>query len=839
MVNFKSRLKAQPVERKTDPKEIYGSLDRAVDKGPLRPAQEHILQEWYLNRRDDHDIIVKLHTGQGKTLIGLLILLSRINQGKGPSLYLCPNNYLVSQTCNQASQFGIPFCEVSGDIPPEFIDGKKLLITSVQRLFNGLSKFGIGYKSISVGTILVDDAHTCIESIKNACTIRFDRNDTAYSEFLTLFSPDLETQGAGTFADIKNESYDAIQSVPYWAWQSKQSEVIHILSKYNDSDNVKFAWPLLKDTLASCVCVFSGHSIEISPNIIPLYLFGSFSKADQRIFMSATFFDDSFLVKGFEISEGSIRNPLIFPAEKWSGEKMVLIPSLIDEALDRSQIVKFFGELKTDKFGVVVLCNSFGRTRDWESYGCSIAKKDDIHAHLGQLRKLIFGKTLVIANRYDGIDLPDQMCRFLVIDSKPFLGSLYDRYMQSCRSNSIVIESKIAQTIEQGMGRAVRGEKDYCAVVLIGPELIKAIHSSKSRRLFSIQTRTQIEIGLEISEMAKEDVSSTKHPMRIFIGLLNQLLRRDEGWKEFYIEKMNEMILNQTTVSNSLSIILFEKQADDAFLANNPRKAAEYLQEIIDKCDIPEDEKGWYLQEMARILYAVSKSESNRLQIAAHQKNRFLLKPLEGMLFTKLEKLSQRRVEAICNWVRDCGTFSELQLCIQEMLSAISFGTQANRFERALDLLGIALGFETQQPDKEWKEGPDNLWLVEDNKYILFECKSEVDLSRSEINKTETGQMNNSISWFEREYGHNTALFFHIIPTKTISKAAGYNKEVQIIRENSLRKLTNSVRSFFQEFERQNFDSLSIEHINKLLVAHNLTVNDFSDSHYSEKPKQL
>ncbi len=32
------------------------------------------------------DIIVKLHTGQGKTLIGLLMLQARLNAGKGPAL---------------------------------------------------------------------------------------------------------------------------------------------------------------------------------------------------------------------------------------------------------------------------------------------------------------------------------------------------------------------------------------------------------------------------------------------------------------------------------------------------------------------------------------------------------------------------------------------------------------------------------------------------------------------------------------------------------------------------------------------------------------------------------
>jgi hypothetical protein len=99
--------------------------------------------------------------------------------------------------------------------------------------------------------------------------------------------------------------------------------------------------------------------------------------------------------------------------------------------------------------------------------------------------------------------------------------------------------------------------------------------------------------------------------------------------------------------------------------------------------------------------------------------------------------------------------------------------------------------------------------------------------------------MNNSISWFERQYGNRNALFFQIIPTKIISKAAGYTREVQIIRDNNLRKLTHNARSFYREFERQNFVNLSVEYINSLLVTHNLTRNDFSNLFYSEKPKEL
>lgn len=92
MIDFKQKLQETKVEKPLSPIEIYNKLDRsAAASGPLRKIQEDVLSEWYKNRFDDRDIIVKLHTGQGKTLIGLLMLQAKLNADKGPCLFVCPN----------------------------------------------------------------------------------------------------------------------------------------------------------------------------------------------------------------------------------------------------------------------------------------------------------------------------------------------------------------------------------------------------------------------------------------------------------------------------------------------------------------------------------------------------------------------------------------------------------------------------------------------------------------------------------------------------------------------------------------------------------------------------
>ena len=513
MIDFKKHLGAQSrATAPIDPLRIYESLDRASDKGPLRPAQESILNSWHQHRRDDKDLIIKLHTGQGKTLIGLMILQSKLNEGKGPALYLCPNGLLVAQTCDQATQFGIPHTTSQGELPADFLNSKKILVATVHKLFNGLTKFGVRTGSIPVDAVVIDDSHACIDEIREAFTITLPSDHAGYRSLLQLFQDDLRRQGAGTYAELKSGHYGSFLPVPYWTWIDRTYEVTDILAGVSTTKELTFTWPLIKDILAECLCVISGEGLEIAPHVPPLDLFGSYRGASHRVFMSATVADDSFFVKGLELSQTVIENPLIDADESWSGEKMVLLPSLISDALTRETVVRYLGPAQARRnVGCVVLVPRFARSKDWKAYGAVVAGPSDIDERIEELRAGQCTRTLVIANRYDGIDLPDRACRVLVIDSLPRHLSLIDRYLDSCRHSSQATTVKSTRIIEQGLGRAVRGEKDYCAVLLIGPELVNHVRTESTRLQFSPQTRKQIEIGFAIAEM--EDVDAKSDPI--------------------------------------------------------------------------------------------------------------------------------------------------------------------------------------------------------------------------------------------------------------------------------------------------------------------------------------
>ena len=685
MVDFTKKLASKRVSKVSDPLELYRTLDRASDKGPLRPSQEAILQEWHGSHRTHRDVIVKLHTGQGKTLVGLLMLQARLNEGKGPAVYLCPNNFLIEQTCEQARQFGVATCRADPELPEAFQNNEQILVTSVQKLFNGLTKFGIDRNSIAIGTLLMDDAHACADTIRDACKIRIDASEDAYQRLRTLFAAELEQQGVGTYADICNGKQDALLPVPYWAWRDRETDVASILSSASDKRSVKFAWPLLRNILRHCQCVVSGGSIEVEPYVAPLISFGSYWKADHRIFMSATVTDDAFLIKGLQLSPKTVLEPLTYVRESWSGEKMVLLPSLINPNLERTSIVSKFAPTDAKRrFGVITLATSFKNTADWQKYGARVATTDTAWADIGNVRKGAHAQTLVLVNRYDGIDLPDDSCRVLIFDGKPYSESLVDLHEEDCRPDSDTTLMRLVRTIEQGMGRSVRGEKDYSVIIAIGTDLTRALRDPHSRSYLSSQMAKQIEIGLEIAGYAKEEISGGKDVDDAFYGLIRQCTARDEGWKAFYAEHM-ETVVPKGANKTLLDIYAAELEAEQKLMTGDYPAATKRIQTLLDENKFDTSDRGWYLQTMARYNYPADRAEFGRLQLAAHNANRMVMRPPQGSKVAKLSVISQGRVERIAKWMQAQGDYSQLDVALGDVFGRLVFGVKADKFEQALD----------------------------------------------------------------------------------------------------------------------------------------------------------
>lgn len=645
----------------------------------------------------------------------------------------------------------------------------------------------------------------------------------------------MKSQGLGSFADIENGISESQITIPYWDWQGKIDEVVSILSKYNRTKDkaVWYTWELLKNDLKNCICTFSGRGIEISPYSLPLYKFGSFYNANHRVFMSATISDNTFFIKDLALENDVIQSPLTYN-KKWSGEKMILIPSLMDDDLTREEIINLIGKIKNPKFGIIVLVPSFSHAEIWKKYGSTILTSQNLNTEIEKYKNGVYAKPLVMASRYDGIDLPDSMCRILILDSLPISETLTDRYYDTCIPNSMYGKVKTAQTIEQGLGRAVRSEKDYCVVLIIGRDIIKQIRSKDSREYFSPQTRRQIEIGLDLARFSKEDKEENQSPIDLLKSVINQCLKRDEGWKNYYVEQMDT--IHGGGITEVDEIVKHEKSAEKLFSDGKFQEAKNKIQDLCDyyQDTLTEEEKGWYLQEMARYIFPINQIDAMSLQVEAHKLNKSLFLPPTGYEVTKISLLAQDRIKNIKARISEFETFESLLLFVDDILSRLSFGINADKFERAIDELGQLLGYETERPDHNWKAGPDNLWAIREGEYLFIECKNQVLDTRSYIEKAETGQFSNNCAWFDRYYFGSKTHYTMIIPTKRVNSNTGFMVPVKIMRNPKLKLLKNNLRSLILGLKNIDLKSLSEDFINASLVQHKLTTDQILSTYFEE-----
>ncbi|MFE5038180.1 DEAD/DEAH box helicase [Streptomyces sp. NPDC056683] len=307
------------------PQAAHGSAERRFCQ---RDPQGQVLQAWY-DRRSEKDLVVKLNTGGGKTVAGLLICQSSLNEKEGPVLYLAPDPFLASQAIEQAVELGV---EVTDDPrSARFTRGEVICVLSLHRFVNGKSVFGLqgdGHPVADVGTFLVDDAHAALATVREKFTLTLSRarHEKAFNELFDLFADDLRQQSEITYLGLTIQDSSAVAPVPFWAWTRRIADVGATLNKLRDDEDLQWSWPLIKDVLPICRAVFTGDKLEIQPPYPPINKIASFGRARRRVHLTATLADDSVLVTDFAADPNTVGAPITPTSAGYLGDRLILAP---------------------------------------------------------------------------------------------------------------------------------------------------------------------------------------------------------------------------------------------------------------------------------------------------------------------------------------------------------------------------------------------------------------------------------------------------------------------------------------------------------------------------------
>ena len=140
MLDLEDLFSIDDDEKFIEPDRIFSSLVKSCEYEYLRDVQTEILNEWF-KRRNDKDIVLKMNTGAGKTFVGLLMLQSSLNEGKGPAVYVCPDLQLVAQVMQKSKEYGIKcvtFSEGENKFPIEFLNSEAILLCLISYLMEDL-----------------------------------------------------------------------------------------------------------------------------------------------------------------------------------------------------------------------------------------------------------------------------------------------------------------------------------------------------------------------------------------------------------------------------------------------------------------------------------------------------------------------------------------------------------------------------------------------------------------------------------------------------------------------------------------------------------------------------
>lgn len=777
------KLNAGVGAKQTEPRKIFSILKRDTRfKRPL-DEQADVLDAWYA-RRTASDLTIKMNTGGGKTVVGLLCLLSSLNENVKPAVYITPDSFLVVQVLAEARALGIAATDDEND--PDFIAGRAILVANVHKLFNGRSVFGVGESKIPIGCIVIDDAHACLSVVHDQFSIKAKAESPVYQSLLELFQEDLNAQSATGMLDVMAGDHSVVMTVPYWAWQAQQGKVLGILHAQRFTQELEWNWPLLSECIHLCTCVFSGKRVEIAPRFIPIDRIPVFSSAHRRIYMTATLADDSILVSHFGANAAEVAQPIMPKGGGDIGDRMILAPQEINPDYTVEEIKGLVSTIAKDR-NVVVIVPSRQRAVFWKDVSNQVLDKDNIIVGVEKLKNSHVGLT-VLVNKYDGIDLPGSACELLVIDGLPEVYGLHERLEMLLLDGTKRQLVRQIQRIEQGMGRGVRSNDDHCVVLLLGGKLTQRIHQPEADRMFSPATRAQIALGKDVAAQVRGK------PLEELAPILDYCLMQDDNWVEAGRNAVVNAVPNDGGHFDANQVWL--REAFDAARINRYDIAVEKAQSAVN-ASTEKKVKGYLKQQLAEYINFTNPAKAQELQLAALSFNSRLLKPIAGATYNKLSAPPNGQAAAASQFMERFLEGNDLIIWVNGLLDDLDWGEEGSkRFESAMKDLGKFLGFGSERPEEKFGRGPDNLWALGGLSYLVIECKSGA-VKAEKISKGDTNQLNGSIVWFREKYDDTCAMTPIMVHPKTVFEhASSPHADIRIVHEAGLKRIRDAVRGY-------------------------------------------
>lgn len=518
------------------PDRLFRDLPRRKHPS-LYDHQGQILRTYVAQAIDASDVALQLPTGSGKTLVGLLLAEWRRRKNRERVVYLCPTRQLVNQVVEEASsKYGLSVEAFTGKIvsySPEakaaYQNADRIAVTTYSSLFNTNPFF------TDPEIIIVDDAHASENYIAKTWTLRISRFEEEDAILFKAVSDVLK----GVLGDVNYRrltgDWSSIDDV---VWVDKVStpqlaaiaDELHAAIGENIGEGEqRYPWRMIGNHLKACQLYISSSEVLIRPLIPPTWDHAPFAGATQRIFMSATLGAGGDLerltgrpkIKRLPIPEGWDRQGIgrrffIFPEKSFKENEASELRRSLMRAAGRSLVLTPSNE------SAEAIATDVEKSLKYPIYSgpdLEDGKADFVAASPA---------VAIVANRYDGIDLPDDDCRLLFVEGLPRATNLQERFLMNRMGANLLFNERVQTRVLQAVGRCTRGLNDYSAVVVTGEDLPAYLTDRKRRSHFHPELQAELEFGIDQSTSDQ----STRVTAKTILENFDIFLEHEEGWEE-------------------------------------------------------------------------------------------------------------------------------------------------------------------------------------------------------------------------------------------------------------------------------------------------------------------
>jgi hypothetical protein len=751
------------------PESLFHDLRSRKIKG-LLSQQADLLRKYSSDAVEQPDVALQLATGSGKTLVGLLIAEWRRMKFKERVVYLCPTNQLVHQVVEMAtSQYGLKVhgfvkkkTEFDAAAKGDYSGAEAVAVTSYSHLFNVKPFFE------NPNVIILDDAHSAENYISKMWSLRISRKDdeAIYKAVVGVFLEGLSYTDQRRLVEPASSSWDYnwVEKIPTPSFSERIPELVNLLDTHiQPKSDPAYRWSLLRDHLHGCHCYLDPREVLIRPIISPTFSHEPFAGAKQRIYMSATLGEGGDLeritgrsnvtrlkVDGWE-KQGIGRRFFLFPQRSLNQEETAKLILQVLKTAGRSLVIvpddeseKEYRETINDKLKVPT----------FEAGDIETSKAPFLKEH---------NAVAVVANRYDGVDFPDDQCRTLVISGLPRATNAQEKFIITRLGAVALLNDRILTRIVQAFGRCTRSATDYAAVIIEGEELLNYLLAPERRKFLHPELQGELQFGIDSSKDQKSED---------FLENLDAFLEQNAEWKQAdgaIVQIRQECAREQLPGTADLqAAVKHEIDYQEAIWNGDFTNAFDACRSVLGKLNNTNlrgyralwsymaGSAAWLAHELsgvsgmdghARTHFANAQKAASGVRWLARLAQ---LQPETTQVAGALSPTLCAQIENLESVFEKFGTTHGRKYDEEEKLIADNINeNQSDKFELAHEHLGNLLGFKADKVESTGS--PDPWWVVSDDVCLVFEDHSDPKENDGKLDVTKARQVGSHPNWI-REY---------------------------------------------------------------------------------------